>query len=113
MSDKKQIEELARIIDNIEGNAYPIDWGDDAEADSDRIAEALYNAGYRKQVWILANEPPKEYRDEYGELIPFLVCEDGTEYPFRAMYDGKSWGDGLFAIPVTHWMPLPEAPKGE
>ena len=65
------------------------------------------------QLWIPASVPPTEYRDEYGELIPFLVCLDGTEYPFRAMYDGKVWGDGLGAIPVTHWMPLPEPPKGE
>lgn len=63
------------------------------------------------QRWIPASEPPKEYRDKYGELIPFLVCEDGTEYPFRAMYDGKCWGDGIYAVPVKWWMPLPEPPK--
>lgn len=61
--------------------------------------------------WISASQSPKEYRDEYGELIPFLVCEFGTEYPYRAMYDGKNWGDGISKIPVTYWMPLPEAPK--
>lgn len=65
----------------------------------------------REEGWIPANEPPEEYRDKSGELIPFLVCEKGTEYPFRAMYDGKRWGDGFFAIHVTHWMPLPEPPK--
>ena len=61
--------------------------------------------------WNPASEPPKEYRDKYGELIPFLVCENSTEYPFRAMYDGKCWGDGIYAVPVKWWMPLPEAPK--
>ena len=61
--------------------------------------------------WISASEPPEEYRDECGELIPFLVCVDETEYPFRAMYDGKKWGDGLFEITVKWWMPLPEPPK--
>ena len=63
------------------------------------------------QEWIPAEEPPEEYRDEYGELIPFLVCEEGTDYPFRAMYDGKTWGDGIFAIPVKWWMHLPAPPK--
>lgn len=63
--------------------------------------------------WIPASEPPEEYRDECGELIPFLVCADETEYPFRAMYDGKKWGDGLFEITAKWWMPLPEPPKGE
>lgn len=68
------------------------------------------NVGHK---WIPVSEPPEEYRDEYGELIPFLVCVDETEYPFRAMYDGKKWGDGLFEIPVKWYMPLPEPPKGD
>ena len=46
---KEQIEEMARIIDNMEYNAYEIGWASDPKADSDKIAEALYNAGYRKQ----------------------------------------------------------------
>ena len=77
------------------------------------IAEKLIANGVTVQEWISVAEPPKEYRDEYGELIPFLVCEEGTDYPFRAMYDGKTWGDGIFAIHVKWWMPLPQPPKGE
>ena len=71
----------------------------------------LLSHGVTVQEWISVAEPPKEYRDEYGELIPFLVCEEGTDYPFRAMYDGKTWGDGIFAIPVKWWMHLPAPPK--
>ena len=78
-----------------------------------RIADHLIRNGVTVQDWIPVAEPPKEYRDEYGELIPFLVCAEGTDYPFRAMYDGKTWGDGIFAIPVKWWMPLPQPPKGE
>ena len=73
----------------------------------------LLSHGVTVQEWISVAEPPKEYRDEYGELIPFLVCAEGTDYPFRAMYDGKTWGDGIFAIHVKWWMPLPQPPKGE
>ena len=79
------------------------------------LAECLYDDGYRKQSeaeWIRAENPPEEYRDECGELIPFLVCCQGTVYPFRAMYDGANWGDGIGVLKVTHWMPLPEPPKG-
>ena len=79
----------------------------------EKIADHLIANGVTVQEWIPAEYPPKEYRDEYGELIPFLVCEEGTDYPFRAMYDGKTWGDGIFAIPVKWWMPLPQPPKGE
>ena len=78
-----------------------------------RIADHLIRNGVTVQEWISVSEPPKEYRDEYGELIPFLVCVEGTDYPFRAMYDGKTWGDGIFAIHVKWWMPLPQPPKGE
>ena len=80
---------------------------------SEEIADKLLDSGVTAQEWIPAEEPPEEYRDEYGELMPFLVCEEGTDYPFRALYDGKTWGDGIFEINVKWWMPLPEKPKGE
>lgn len=75
-----------------------------------RVARAM---AVQKTEWISAENPPDEYRDEYGELIPFLVCCQGTVYPFRAMYDGTNWGDGIGVLKVTHWMPLPEPPKGD
>ena len=87
------------------------DYSDHTE--DEYIADTLLDNGVTVQEWIPVEEPPKEYRDEYGELIPFLVCAEGTDYPFRAMYDGKTWGDGIFAIHVKWWMPLPEPPKGE
>ena len=80
---------------------------------AENIADDLISNGVTVQEWIPVNEPPKEYRDEYGELIPFLVCEEGTDYPFRALYDGKTWGDGIFEINVKWWMPIPLPPKGE
>lgn len=75
------------------------------------IADYLISNGVTVQEWTSVAEPPKEYRDEYGELIPFLVCEEDTDYPFRAMYDGKTWGDGIFAVHVKWWMYLPSPPK--
>ena len=69
--------------------------------------------GVTVQEWVSVDEPPKEYRDEYGELIPFLVCAEGADYPLRAMYDGKTWGNGIFYVPVKWWMPLPQPPKRE
>lgn len=123
---EKQIEEMAKVIDDIESNAY-IECYDKAFADADKIAETLYNAGYRKQSepiscghekdsgWISVDErlpTDDEIHDEYGELVPFLVVERDTQYPYRAFYDGTIWGDGLMKIKgITHWMPLPEPPK--
>lgn len=54
---------------------------------------------------------PEAYRDKYGELIPFLVCINETEYPFRAFYNGKKWGDGMFELNVIAWQTLPEPYK--
>ena len=76
----------------------------------DDVIDIIAN-GVTVQEWIPASKPPKKYRDKYGELIPFLVCEECTDYPFRAMYDGKTWGDGIFAVPVKWWMHLPAPPK--
>ena len=80
-------------------------------SEREELADGLIANGVMVQEWILAEEPPEEYRDKYGELIPFLVCEEGTDYPFRAFYDGKNWGDGIFAISVKWWMRLPAPPK--
>ena len=101
-------EKLVELLTEFYG-CDPMYYGVDALA----IAQHLISNGVTVQEWISVAEPPKEYRDEYGELIPFLVCAEGTDYPFRAMYDGKTWGDGIFAIHVKWWMQLPQPPKGE
>lgn len=110
---REKLEVIARLGDHI---TYKEDVGICYDSALAKVIEDAYMTlknGITVQEWIPASEPPTTFRDEYGELIPFLVCEEGTEYPFRAMYDGKTWGDGFFAIPVTHWMPLPLPPKGE
>ena len=96
-----------KLIEILRKPIFPHELVDPTEA----VADYLLDSGVTVQEWISVAEPPKEYRDEYGELIPFLVCEEGTDYPFRAMYDGKTWGDGIFAIPVKWWMHLPAPPK--
>lgn len=111
-----QIEEMARTLCGEKEKSC-------AKCDSFDLCEfwieasILHNAGYRKQAWISVEErlpSEEEQRDEYGELVPFLVCERDTTYPYRAFYDGAEWGDGLMRIRgITHWMPLPDAPKGE
>ena len=96
-----------KLIEILRKPIFPHELADPTEA----VADYLLANGVTVQEWIPASEPPKKYRDEYGELIPFLVCAEGTDYPFRAMYDGKTWGDGIFAIPVKWWMHLPAPPK--
>ena len=118
MTEKeKQIEEMAKITCRYKDTCINYKRVcSETKCENLKYAEALYNADYRKQSgWISVDErlpTEEEYRDEYGELIPILVTEKDTTYPYRALYDGKTWGDGLTAIPtITHWMPLPEPPK--
>lgn len=98
--------EYSRYEDD-EGN-YLIDFW----VSNEELADHLIASGVTIQRWIPVSERlPDVYIDEWGDFIPFLVCEKGTEYPFRALFDGKSWGDGLCVLEPTHWMPLPQAPK--
>lgn len=112
---REQIEEIAKVLCGMKNGCDGCMW-DKVHCNERNYAEEIYNAGYRKQEWISVEErlpTEDEYRDEYRELIPLLVCEKDTRYPYRAMYDGKEWGDGLMKIRgITHWMPLPMPPKG-
>ena len=109
---------MARYIDADElyKKIFPLDVVDKRRysINAKAVAEAIVDMPTAdvapRAEWISADNPPKTYRDEYGELIPFLVCCRGTVHPFRAMYDGKNWGDGIGRLNVTHWMPLPEPP---
>ena len=96
-----------KLIEILRKPIFPHELVDPVEA----VADYLLDSGVTVQEWISVDEPPKEYRDEYGELIPFLVCEEGTDYPFRAMYDGKTCGDGIFSVPVKWLMHIPAPPK--
>ena len=73
------------------------------------LAEALYNAGFRKQEWIPVTERlPKE-------LTYVIVCdEDGTVGEAFCYKEGRFEGVASEEIAfVTHWMPLPEPPEAE
>jgi hypothetical protein len=129
MSKEKQIEEMAQVVrDTIyQENENGFTEGFDAlctatEYLAEKITEALYTAGYRKQEWISVEERlPKNYR-------PVLVACEGLTIGGYAPIAIGSYGGGLWSLAdadgtayltkymrctVTHWMPLPEPPKGE
>lgn len=74
------------------------------------IAEDLISNGVTVQEWIPASEPPKD-TCEY-----WIAYKAGGDYSYSTGYfDGKCWCSALthHKIPVTHWMPMPQPPKGE
>ena len=120
MSREKQIEEMAMTpLDILANDIYQHcpDLAENYCGDTHCVAclaNALYNAGYRKQSeWISVDERLPE------EENPIIVT-DGKKvivayknWLYRSNSTGKlrcpaNYGNGMY---VTHWMPLPEAPK--
>ena len=100
----KQIEEIIKVL-----NSPSIRWGHGDTTDND-IAEELYNAGYRKQSegeWISVDE---RFPEENTRVLVYL---DETLYDYTHIdTDRIKCGNWIrWGRAVTHWMPLPEAPK--
>lgn len=71
------------------------------------LADHLIANGVTVQEWI----PVTERLPEKGEeVLAYTITHDVRKSHFRGE---KSWygHDGIWRV-VTHWMPLPEAPKG-
>ena len=102
---KEQIEEIKRTLYKAEGVLVVKDA-------AQIVAEALYNADYRKQEWISVDER----LPEKGKHVLCLYPQ--KDYGSKVVVDYAETADGFFAEqylfgPPSHWMPLPEPPKGD
>ena len=108
---EKQIEEMAKEMCDCCRKAVTNDtceetlcWG------VIQHAEALYNAGYRKQEWISVEDMiPKKWQK-------CLCYYPEKDYGSKVVVDYAETDNGGFAEQFqfgkpSHWMPLPEAPK--
>ena len=134
MSKEKQIAEICAITSNAccmgceETPFIPESSGicDYLDCRSCKEARLLLNAGYRKQEWISVEERlPEEVYGKHRKKITVLVCmESGrvgvgsrqrvfcfnsTKLVWEEL-DRFEWSGRRI---VTHWMSLPEPPKGE
>ena len=108
----KYIAELTTRIAELEGKIDQLTAHDATERQDDKSPNDTQTQTIVYGKWIPVSERlPEVYRDGDGEFIPFLVCENDKDYPYRAIYDGLNWGDGMFVADVTHWMPLPKPPE--
>lgn len=100
MSKEKQVEEMTKIIESV-GK-----WEECTFGYYKSKAKALYDAGYRKQSeWIIADE---YLPDEEGK---YIVALEGriTIQRFNPRDEiNKMWWKNY----ISHWMSIPELPKG-
>ena len=112
MSREKQIEEFAGVIGQaIDHHSF---LGDERMETIDMvgIAKTLYNAGYRKQEWISVEDRLPE---ESCECLIATIIGGIYQVSYSSRYkafNALDTDEAKYAFKtVTHWMPLPEAPK--
>ena len=126
---KEQIEEIKHDVFAAFGGYEK--WEEDWQS----LAEAVYNAGYRKQEWISVDERLPETKLTKVTIASQDIASGKTMETeertmntselvvvvYKAHLDGKFSmfvgldqlvdGRWFYTDSVTHWMPLPEAPK--
>ena len=110
---KEQIEEMRNIMEtDCDRPCAGCELENEEHCFTHNCAIRIYNAGYRKQEWISVDERLPEKSGDYLTFHEHGSC--GTIYYNAAI---KLWNvyyvdDTRSAIrSITHWMPLPEAPK--
>ena len=109
---EKLAELLKSVLPNFRNNmAY---WG---EKPIYEFADCLLANGVTVQEWISVNDRLPEPKHEFDARNWYLVAlsngvvkELAYEFHNHSVF-GYGWRET--AYPVTHWMPLPEMPKGE
>ena len=96
-----------KLVELIESARY---WGSNT---SEEIADHLISNGVTVQEWIPVKDRLPE--DDSDVLAYSSIEEESRIYP--ACYSNGVWFDCVFNAPATdtttHWMPIPQPPKGE
>ena len=105
MNKEKQIEEIEKVLYESDNKRNVLICG------IETVAEDVYNANFRKQEWISVDERLPEEKVNCLIHYKHAYCDnDGYWNIGVSFYDGHEFHIGL-EYKVTHWMPLPEAPK--
>ena len=94
MTDRDRLIELINDCRYMDGHGIDL---------VEKQADHLLSNGVTVQEWISVDYPPKENGDY------FIYTQDG--YIGTAYFKYGRWLAG--GSVVTHWMPLPQPPKGE
>ena len=115
---EKLVELLCKVQDYGTKNTYE-EWSVTVEnKDNETIADRLIAHGVTVQEWISVKDrlpkpftPVLVYRQSFGTLPPYIKVDKMT----LRNDDTQVWTDevGNWKNVTTHWMPLPQLPKGE
>ena len=95
------------LVELLESARY---WGSNT---SEEIADTLLENGVTVQEWISVTERLPEEKANCIVYYKHAFCDDENHVGICVcFYDGNEFNMD-FAHKVTHWMPLPEPPKGE
>ena len=98
-----------KLIEILSKPIFPHELVDPTEA----VADYLLDSGVTVQEWISVDDRLPE---DDSDVLAYLRIVEGSRI-CQANYANGMWFDWIFNTPVTesitHWMPLPEPPKGE
>ena len=96
-----------KLVELIESARY---WGSNT---SEEIADHLIAHGVTIQEWISVDD---ELPEDDSDVLAYLRIGEESRI-CQANYAKGMWFDWIFNTPVTesitHWMPIPQPPKGE
>lgn len=96
-----------KLVELIESARY---WGSNT---SEEIADTLLDNGVTVQEWISVDDRLPEEKVDCIVHYKHAYCNnDGYWAIGFCFYDGEKFRIDL-AYKVTHWMPIPQPPKGE
>ena len=96
-----------KLVELIESARY---WGSNT---SEEIADHLISNGVTVQEWISVDDRPPEEKANCIVYYKHAFCDDENHIGICVcFYDGDEFQMD-FAHKVTHWMPLPQPPKGD
>ena len=96
-----------KLVELLESARY---WGSNT---SEEIADTLLENGVTVQEWISVDDRLPEEKANCIVYYKHAFCDDENHIGICVcFYDGDEFQMD-FAHKVTHWMPLPNPPKGE
>ena len=100
-----------RLIDANAKHICANDYSDHTE--DEYIADTLLDSGVTVQEWISVNDRLPEEKVDCIVYYKHAYCDNDDYWAIGiCFYDGEKFRIDL-AYKVTHWMPIPQPPKGE